>query len=125
MRGLILFAHGARDPRWASPFVQTAERLRVLEPDCRVELAYLEFMPPDLATAGHTLALAGCLQVDVLPMFLGTGGHVRKDLPELVQALRGSHPGIDWRLHPAIGESPLLVDAMAGIALSLGGAPAP
>jgi sirohydrochlorin cobaltochelatase len=31
---------------------------------------------------------AGCTRVDLLPLFLGSGGHVRKDLPRLLDELR-------------------------------------
>jgi sirohydrochlorin cobaltochelatase len=33
--GLILFAHGARDPRWAAPFEAVAARIRAQRPSCR------------------------------------------------------------------------------------------
>jgi sirohydrochlorin cobaltochelatase len=119
MRGLILFAHGARDPRWAQPFEQTAKLVRERQPGRPVLTAFLEFMSPDLAAAGQQLAEAGCSSVDVLPLFLGSGGHVRKDLPAKVQALRDQWPQVSWTLQPAIGESPLLLDAMARIATEL------
>lgn len=113
MQGLILFAHGARDPRWAEPFERTAQRLRELHPGGPVALAYLEFMAPDLARCGTELVAAGCTDVQVLPVFLGAGGHVRKDLPERVAALRSQHPRVHWHLHTAAGESGLLVEALA------------
>jgi len=55
----------------------------------------------------------------VLPLFLGAGGHVRKDLPQKLQALQAAWPAVNWRLQPAVGESPLLVAAMAQIAAGL------
>ncbi|HSI60041.1 MAG TPA: CbiX/SirB N-terminal domain-containing protein [Ideonella sp.] len=113
LRGLILMAHGARDPRWAEPFERTAERVRELCPGQLVALAYLELMAPDLAACGHGLVQAGCGEVDVLPLFLGAGGHVRKDLPQLVERLQAAHPQVRWRLQQAVGESPVLVEAMA------------
>lgn len=122
-RGLILMAHGARDPRWAQPFEQTAARLRELCPGQRVALAYLELMSPDLPTCGAGLAESGCTQVDVLPLFLGAGGHVRKDLPALVEGLRASFPQVQWTLQRAVGESAALVEAMAQIGAALLGAP--
>ena len=118
MHGLILFAHGARDPRWAEPFERTAQRLRGLHRGGPVALAYLEFMAPDLARCGAELAAAGCTEVSVLPVFLGAGGHVRKDLPERVAALRAEHPDVNWRLHTAAGESDTLVEALAQWALA-------
>lgn len=115
--GLLLFAHGARDPRWAHPFEQVAEQVRNACPALRVELAYLEFMTPNLAEGGAGLAAAGCANVAIVPLFLGAGGHVRKDLPEQVEQLRRTHPATAWHLKPAAGESSVIVDALARVAL--------
>jgi len=118
IHGLLLFAHGARDPRWALPFEDVARRVRAQAPDLRVELAFLEFMTPSLREAGDALAAAGCARVDVVPLFLGAGGHVRKDLPLLMEALAGAHPQVRWQLRPAIGEVDSVVEAMARAALA-------
>jgi sirohydrochlorin cobaltochelatase len=56
-------------------------------------------------------------------MFLGTGGHVRRDLPVLLQTLREQHPQVSFQLHPAVGEMPAVTAAMAGVALELLAAP--
>ena len=117
-RGLLLFAHGARDPSWARPFDAVARRVRALDPATEVELSFLEFMAPSLREGGDRLAAAGCTVVDVVPLFLGAGGHVRKDLPELLDALALAHGGVQWRLHQAIGEVDSVVDAMAHAALA-------
>lgn len=111
--GFLLFAHGARDSSWAAPLEATAQRLRALCPHQPVVLGFLEFLPPDIATAGRTLVEQGCTEVAVIPLFLGAGGHVRRDVPDLVEALRISHPNCLWHLEPAVGESPLLIEAMA------------
>ena len=111
--GLILFAHGARDPNWAAPFEAVARRVHVLRPEVAVRLAFLEFMTPNLAQAGAELAALGCAQIAVVPLFLGAGGHVRKDLPLLLEALRERHDSTRFTLHPAIGEVDAVVDAMA------------
>jgi sirohydrochlorin cobaltochelatase len=118
-QGLILFAHGARDPRWAAPFEAVAQQIARQQPQLQLRLAYLELMSPSLQDAGAQLCAAGCTRVDVLPMFLGTGGHLRQDLPPLLQRLREAHPSVQWRLHDAIGEQPRVREAMAAAALSL------
>jgi sirohydrochlorin cobaltochelatase len=76
-------------------------------------------MPPDLAEAGRRLAEAGCSSVDVVPLFLGAGGHVRKDLPLLLEDLSIAYPQTGWTLRPAIGETRSVIDAMAQAALAL------
>ena len=118
-RGLILFAHGARDPRWALPFEAVARRVREADPHLAVQLAFLEFMAPGLIDAGHALAQAGCTRVNVVPLFLGAGGHVRKDLPLLLGELAVLHQNITWQLRAAIGEAESVIDAMAQAALAL------
>jgi sirohydrochlorin cobaltochelatase len=114
--GLLLFAHGARDPAWARPFEAVAARARGSFPELVVELAFLEFMAPDLPEAGDRLVAAGCGAVRVVPLFLGAGGHVRRDLPVLMSALRDSHPEVDWSLEPAVGEADAVIAAMADVA---------
>mgnify|MGYP001194047273 CR=1 FL=1 len=118
-RALLLFAHGARDPNWALPFQDIARRVREQRPGLSVELAFLEFMAPTLPDAGARLAASGSTQVDVLPLFLGAGGHVRKDLPALMDELAAAHPQVRWQLQRAIGEFDSVVEAMAAAALSV------
>lgn len=121
--GLILFAHGARDPRWAAPFEAVAASVRARSPSTEVRLAFLELMTPDLPTAGADLAAAGCAAVTVLPLFLGAGGHVRKDLPLILDSLRDAHPDVRWSLEPPVGELPAVIDAMAAAGLDALGRP--
>lgn len=118
-RGLLLVAHGARDARWAEPFEDVTRRVRAAAPDLSVQLAFLELMRPDLREAGAQLAAAGCTQVDVLPLFLGAGGHVRKDLPRRVGDLGAAHPQVRWNLCSAVGELDTVIEAMAQAALAL------
>ena len=120
LHGTLLFAHGARDPGWAAPFEAVAARLQTLAGGAPVALAYLEFMTPDLAAAGRQLAGQGCDTITVVPLFLGAGGHVRKDVPELLEQLRHDHPGVHWQLAPAVGAQPGVIEAMAQAALALG-----
>jgi len=49
--GVLMFAHGARDPRWAAPFEQIVARVRTARPEQPVRVAFLELMQPDIRTA--------------------------------------------------------------------------
>jgi sirohydrochlorin cobaltochelatase len=115
--GMILFAHGARDPAWARPFEAVAQQVRAQRPALHLQLAYLERMQPDMPTAAAALAQAGCKHVAIVPLFLGSGGHVRLDLPLLVEAARQQHPGTEWTLHGAVGETRVVLQALAQAAL--------
>lgn len=111
--GIVLFAHGARDPNWALPFHAVLAQVRERRPDAEVRLAFLELMSPDLASAGEELARSGCTLITVVPLFLGAGGHVRRDLPALASALAQAHPGLQVRVSAAVGEDPVVVSALA------------
>jgi sirohydrochlorin cobaltochelatase len=115
MNGIILFAHGSRDPLWSKPIEAIAHAIATKAPSTQVRCAYLELMQPDLAAVVAELAGQGIGQMRIIPMFLGVGKHAREDLPVLVQALRLAYPAIAFDLTPSIGEHPELINAIANI----------
>ena len=116
-QGLVLFAHGARDPRWAEPFERLRARVAERAPAVAVRLAYLEAMQPDLATAVAEVAQGGAAEVRIVPIFFGQGGHVREDLPTIVAKLKQDHPQVTIRCAAPAGEDPTVIDALAGYCL--------
>lgn len=117
LSGVLLLAHGSRDPRWALPLRAVAEQLGSLAPGVHIELAFLEFMQPDFSTAASMLETKGCTTVDVVPLFLGAGGHVRKDVGGFLAQAKESHPAVQWVMHTTLGESPTVIHALASAAL--------
>ena len=116
--GLVLFAHGARDPRWREPFERLAAKVGAARPDAAVELAFLELMTPDLEAAAARLAAQGCARIVVVPIFLGQGGHVREDLPAVVARVRVRYPALTLELRAAIGEDDAVLTAIAHAVLA-------
>jgi sirohydrochlorin cobaltochelatase len=112
-RALVLFAHGARDPRWAAPFERLQRILQEKLPDVTVPLAFLELMAPRLPELVDSLAQAGCRDVTVVPVFFGQGGHVLRDLPMIVEQLRQAHPELNLKVAGAVGEDPDVLNAIA------------
>lgn len=113
MRGIVLFAHGARDPEWARPFEEIRGRLHASRPEYPVELAYLDFMRPTLAEAVASLVEQGAPAITVFPLFMAEGGHLKRDLPRMLDEIRAAHPRIPVALEPAIGDSPEILEAIA------------
>ncbi len=116
-RGIVLFAHGSRDPLWHKPMEAVAAHIATLSTHTPVVCAYLELSAPDLAAAVATLVDAGVQSITIVPMFLGVGKHAREDLPVLVAQLRQQHPVVQFTLQPAIGEDARLVQLLAHMAL--------
>ena len=112
-RALALFAHGARDPQWAAPFLRLQQIIQAQAPDMVVEVAYLELMTPTLPELVAQLQQRGCDEITVVPVFLGQGGHVSRDLPLIVAQLQQDYPSMAVRVAPAAGEDPVVLAAIA------------
>lgn len=111
-RGLILFAHGARDPRWAAPFERLRDMVGAALPESVVSLAFLELMTPRLPELVEQLVRQGVGELTVVPVFLGQGGHVLRDLPVMVEQLRIAHPALVLNVADAVGEDADVLKAM-------------
>lgn len=112
-RGLILFAHGARAASWAVPFERLREQTQARVPDCEVALAFLELMTPNLPDTVEGMLARGIDRITVVPVFLGQGGHLLRDLPALCESIRAAHPALALDVVGAIGEDPGVQRAMA------------
>ncbi|MDR7096076.1 sirohydrochlorin chelatase [Hydrogenophaga laconesensis] len=121
MLGVIVFAHGSRDPLWRLPIESVAQHIVRQEPQAAVSCAYLELSEPDIATAARQLVERGATRVRVLPLFFGMGKHAREDLPVLMAQLTASHPEVTFEQLPAAGEDPRLTALLAQIALETTG----
>ena len=112
-RSLVLFAHGAREPRWAEPFQRLQQLVQAQLPDVAVSLAFLELMEPRLPTLVRQLVQEGSREVTVVPVFFGQGGHVLRDLPVMIDQLRQDYPGVAIKAAAAVGEDAEVLNAIA------------
>jgi sirohydrochlorin cobaltochelatase len=117
MNGLILFAHGSRDPIWAQPFEAMLARIQQAAPQMHCSLAYLELMQPDFAAVTAQLVERGVTHIRVLPAFLAVGKHLRVDLPEFVVQALATHAGLRIEVLPAAGLTDTLQNAIVELAL--------
>lgn len=112
-RALVLFAHGARDPRWAEPFKRLQGIVQSQSPELTVSLAFLELMSPRLPELVPELVASGVDDVTIVPVFLGQGGHVLRDLPLIIDELKTTYPALSFKIAGAVGEDPQVLNAMA------------
>ena len=115
--GLILLAHGSRDPLWRQPIEAVHQLLQALQPGLPCICAYLDACAPDLPAATQSLIAQGVQHLIVLPLFLGTGKHAREDIPCLLDELRRQHPGCQFDLQTAAGENPRVTALLAQLAI--------
>ena len=112
----ILFAHGSRDPAWRVPLDAVCEQVR-LQGKGPCEMAFLEFMQPELPEALERLAGQGICRIRVMPLFWAAGKHVNHDLTAMVAAFRQRQPGVVVDVAPPLGEDEAVRASIAAWAL--------
>jgi sirohydrochlorin cobaltochelatase len=117
MLGVIVFAHGSRDPLWRSPVEAIAQAIAAADPTVHTRCAYLELCEPDLPSAASDLVAHGVRRIRVMPLFFGMGKHAREDLPVLMQQLQQEHPQVVFERMATVGEDARLTALLAGMAL--------
>lgn len=120
-KALILIAHGARDPEWALPLCRVYEAVKAQRPGQRVELAFLDFMKPDLKESAQALLAEGFADIVVVPLFLAQGGHLKKDIPQLLEELRVQNPQAHFEMTGPVGEAEGVINAITSYVLSITG----
>jgi sirohydrochlorin ferrochelatase len=110
--GLLLVAHGTRDAAGARASERLAEAVRHRLAGVDVRLAYVDVRPPSIAEV--LPAMLADLPPDgwalVVPAFLASGYHVRRDLPAQLAAC-GATDRV--RVTGALGPDPRLATACA------------
>jgi len=111
-RALVLFAHGARNPEWAEPLRYAQSVLSERLPDHTVTVAFLEFLSPTLTEAVMELAPTHS-EIVIVPWFVAEGGHLQRDLPQLVNNLATHYPAVQFSCFPPIGTLEPVIRAIA------------
>ncbi len=82
-------------------------------PGERIVLAFLELMQPSLPDCAAALHADGVRSLRIVPVFLGSGGHLKADLPALVAQIRERFRDLEVSVDPPIGEQPDVIAAIA------------
>jgi sirohydrochlorin cobaltochelatase len=60
-------------------------------------------------------------RIVIVPMFIAQGGHLKNDLPLILNELRQNNPDVLFELAGPVGEAESIVQAMAAHVLTLSG----
>ncbi len=111
---LLAVAHGTNDPHGIATLEALLERVRFLRPGVETSLSFVSVAYPRVAEELTRLLSEGVTELVVLPLLLGSGYHLRHDIPEALR-IAAQHPGVKAaRVYPAaaLGPDPLLASAM-------------
>ncbi|MFH8663855.1 sirohydrochlorin chelatase [Streptomyces anulatus] len=114
---LVAVAHGSRDPEALRAVLALLDLVRDLRPGLDVRLGHIELNRPLLPDTLDGLRGADAVLV---PLLLGRGHHVKRDLP----ASAAAAPEVRTRIAAPLGPHPLLVEALYGRLAEAGWDPA-
>ncbi len=103
---VLLIGHGTRLATGVAEFRTLADQLQQALPDRTCLAGFLELVEPSLPEALEQLRRQGFRRVTALPALLLAAGHVKNDIPAILQAFEAEHPeiriafGADLGIHP-------------------------
>lgn len=112
---LLAVAHGTNDPQGIATLHALLERVRFLRPGVETSLSFVSVARPRVVEELVRLLSEGVTELVVLPLLLGSGYHVRHDIPEALRTVaRQTGGGKTAKIYPApaLGPDPLLASAM-------------
>ncbi|KZZ46252.1 MAG: CbiX/SirB N-terminal domain-containing protein [Saccharospirillaceae bacterium] len=121
-KATVLLAHGSSDPHWLEPFDQLTHSIaQQLPAGTPLQLAYMELAEPMLEDAVIDLVKSGHQHIDILPLFFAAGRHLRKDVPEMLDAVKHKLQqqgfSCELDLHTPIGLEPEVASAISQVVI--------
>ncbi|MGB9663091.1 MAG: S-layer homology domain-containing protein [Moorellaceae bacterium] len=122
--GILIIAHGTKDPTWTTPVWEAAYELKDSLP-YPVALGFLEEIKPDIPEAVQQLNTAGVNKIIAVPLFLSSYSNHIEEI-KYILGLRRDVPGKEHQqghlerarplgkvvLTPAIDDHPLLAEVL-------------
>jgi sirohydrochlorin cobaltochelatase len=109
--GIMVCGHGSRDEGAVREFARVAEGLRKLMPETPVEYGYLEFATPIIRDGLDKLKEQGVTRVLAVPGMLFAAGHVKNDIPSVLNTYAAQNEGINIELGKELGIDPRMIRA--------------
>ncbi len=109
--GVMVCGHGSRDEGAVTQFASVAKGLRKLMPETPVEYGYLEFATPIIRDGLDKLREQGVTRVLAVPGMLFAAGHVKNDIPSVLNTYAAQNEGITIELGKELGVDPKMTRA--------------
>ena len=93
--GIMVCGHGSRDEDAVSEFQSVADGIRARLPQYDVDSGFLEFATPIIRERLDALRERGNKRIIAVPGMLFAAGHVKNDLPSVINTYAAQHPELD------------------------------
>lgn len=104
-----MIGHGSRDLEAQKQFMEVVQMIDD-SMDCKVSGAFMELAKPDFPSAVEGFVKDGVDSIIVCPLFLFSGVHIKKDIPELIEEAKAKYPDVSFSFEEPIGASKELAE---------------
>ena len=108
--GVMICGHGSRDEAACAEFRRIVDRIARHLPEWPVEMGYLEFARPIIREGLDALRARGVRRVLAVPGMLFAAGHVKNDVPSVLNAYAAEH-GLELAMGRDLGIDGKLLEA--------------
>ena len=109
--GVLLCGHGSRDAGASREFGEVARKLAERMPQYDVEHAFLEFATPVIRDGIEALRAKGNTHILAVPGMLFAAGHVKNDIPSVLNTYMAQHEEIRIEYGRELGIDPKMMRA--------------
>jgi precorrin-8X/cobalt-precorrin-8 methylmutase len=107
--GMVVAAHGSRDPDALREVESLIALIKKREPGRTIAHGFLEFARPTLDEAVRAVIESGVKRVIMLPALLLAATHAKNDMPGELALLRRQFPGVEFHFGAPTDLHPLLL----------------
>ncbi|MBT7978498.1 MAG: CbiX/SirB N-terminal domain-containing protein, partial [Rhodospirillaceae bacterium] len=93
--GIMVCGHGSRDVDAVTEFQSVANGIRDRLPQYDVDSGFLEFATPIIRERLDALRERGNKRIIAIPGMLFAAGHVKNDLPSVINTYGAQHPELE------------------------------
>lgn len=98
---IVIVGHGSREAESNREFEDFVRRFAARRTES-VSYGYIELAEPSIEEAIRAAAMKAS-HVKVVPLFLFASGHVKSEIPEIIERVRPDFPGVEFELKAHIG----------------------
>ena len=109
--GVMLCGHGSRDDQAIQEFAHFVQEFAKIQPEYPISSGFLEFAQPVIRQGLEALKESGVNHIIALPIMLFAAGHVKNDIPSVLQEFAAQHPEIQLDFGRDLALDPQLLQA--------------
>jgi len=121
MHAILYVGHGTRSKKGAEEAKRFLQKVMDEVKEPIQEISFLELTEPSIEEGFVRCIERGATSITVVPLFLLTAGHIKKDIPETLGLLQERHPHIAVTVADPFGVQDVILDGMTELVMSTAG----